>query len=153
MVRNRLETGDDGRLRAVATDQRETIPCDVVLDVGYLGTGLDGVPFDERRGVIPNDGGRALGADGSPVPGVYVAGSIKRGPSGVIGTNKKDATETVDLLLADAAEGRGAAGSPPLWMTSTHCSPRVVWRSSRTRAGSASTRSSAPRASRRAVRA
>jgi ferredoxin--NADP+ reductase len=107
VVRNRLEAGDDGRLRAVATDERETIPCDIVLrSVGYLGTGLDGVPFDERRGVIPNDGGRALGADGVPVPGVYVAGWIKRGPSGVIGTNKKDATETVELLLADAAEGR-----------------------------------------------
>jgi ferredoxin--NADP+ reductase len=107
VVRNRLEAGDDGRLRAVATDERETIPCDIVLrSVGYLGTGLDGAPFDERRGVIPNDGGRAVGADGSPVPGLYVAGWIKRGPSGVIGTNKKDATETVDLLLADAAEGR-----------------------------------------------
>jgi ferredoxin/flavodoxin---NADP+ reductase len=107
VVRNRLEPGDDGRLRAVATDVRETIPCDLVLrSVGYLGTGIPGVPFDERRGVIPNDGGRALDGSGDPVPGVYVAGWIKRGPSGVIGTNKKDATETVDLLLADAVEGR-----------------------------------------------
>ncbi|MGL6280036.1 MAG: FAD-dependent oxidoreductase [Gaiella sp.] len=107
VVRNRLEPGDDGRLRAVATDERETIACELVLrSVGYLGTGIDGVPFDERRGVIPNDGGRALDHDGAPVPGVYVAGWIKRGPSGVIGTNKKDATETVELLLSDAAAGR-----------------------------------------------
>lgn len=107
VVRNRLEAGPDGRVAAVATDEREVIPCDIVLrSVGYLGVGIAGVPFDERRGVIPNDGGRALGPDGAPVPGVYAAGWIKRGPSGVIGTNKKDATETVDLLLEDAAAGR-----------------------------------------------
>lgn len=112
VVRNRLEAGPDGRVAAVATDAREVIPCDIVLrSVGYLGIGLPGIPFDERRGVIPNDGGRALGPDGDPVPGVYAAGWIKRGPSGVIGTNKKDATETVELLLEDAAAGRlpGAA--------------------------------------------
>ena len=106
VVRNRLEAGADGRLSAVATDERETIPCDIVLrSVGYLGVGLPGLPFDERRGVIPNDGGRALGPDGAPVPRVYTAGWIKRGPSGVIGTNKKDATETVELLLSDHADG------------------------------------------------
>ena len=74
--------------------------------VGYRGVALPGVPFDERRAVIPNDGGRALDGSGEPVPGVYCAGWIKRGPTGVIGTNKKDATETVELLLADAREGR-----------------------------------------------
>ncbi|HEX3669354.1 MAG TPA: NADP oxidoreductase, partial [Acidimicrobiia bacterium] len=58
-----------------------------------------GVPFDERGGTIPNEGGRVE-------PGVYAAGWIKRGPTGVIGTNKKDATETVQLLLEDAAAGR-----------------------------------------------
>jgi ferredoxin--NADP+ reductase len=57
------------------------------------------VPFDESRGTIENDRGRVG-------PGVYAAGWIKRGPSGVIGTNKKDATETVELLLEDAREGR-----------------------------------------------
>jgi len=93
-------------VRAVPTEQRETIPCGIVLrSVGYLGVGIPGLPFDERRGVIPNDGGRALAADGAPVPGVYCAGWIKRGPTGVIGTNKKDATETAELVLADAAAG------------------------------------------------
>ena len=60
---------------------------------------------------MPNDGGRVLGADGEHVPGVYCAGWIKRGPSGVIGTNKKDATETVELLLEDARAGSAAAAS------------------------------------------
>lgn len=106
VVRNRLEADADGRLRAVPTGEQETIPCGIVLrSVGYLGVGIPGAPFDETRRVIPNDGGRALGPDGSPVPGVYCAGWIKRGPSGVIGTNKKDATETAELLLADAAAG------------------------------------------------
>jgi ferredoxin--NADP+ reductase len=105
VVRNRLEERD-GRLVAVPTDERETIPCDIVLrSVGYLGVGLAGLPFDERRGVIPNDGGRALDASGAPVARVYTAGWIKRGPSGVIGTNKKDATETVEKLLEDHAAG------------------------------------------------
>ena len=64
-----------------------------------------GVPFDERRGLIPNEAGRVSTPTG-PVPGQYVVGWIKRGPSGVIGTNKKDAQETVEALLEDVAEGR-----------------------------------------------
>ena len=60
---------------------------------------------------MPNDGGRVLGEDGAPVPGVYCAGWIKRGPTGVIGTNKKDATETVELLLEDAGGGRARRAS------------------------------------------
>ena len=71
---------------------------------------LPGVPFDERRGVIPNDGGRVLDDDGEPSRGVYGAGWIKRGPSGVIGTNKKDAAETVD---APARGRRGGLARPP----------------------------------------
>jgi ferredoxin--NADP+ reductase len=62
---------------------------------------LPGVPFDEWSGTIPNDRGRVAGAERT-----YAAGWIKRGPSGVIGTNKKDATETVELLLEDARAGR-----------------------------------------------
>jgi ferredoxin--NADP+ reductase len=70
--------------------------------IGYRGIPLPGVPFDERAGVIPNEGGRVLDpASGAPLPGEYVVGWIKRGPSGVIGTNKKDAQETVDAMLAD----------------------------------------------------
>jgi ferredoxin--NADP+ reductase len=103
LVRNEL----DGNERAVPTDERETLECELVFrSVGYRGVELAEVPFDERSGTIPNDRGRVLGADGKPLPGVYCAGWIKRGPSGVIGTNKKDATETVELLLEDAAAGR-----------------------------------------------
>jgi ferredoxin--NADP+ reductase len=96
LVRNELDENE----RAVATDVRETLSCGLVFrSVGYLGVELPGVAFDVRRGTIPNEGGRVE-------PGVYCAGWIKRGPSGVIGTNKKDATETVELLLEDAAAGR-----------------------------------------------
>ena len=70
---------------------------------------LPGVPFDERRGVIPNSGGRVEGAERT-----YAAGWIKRGPSGVIGTNKKDATETVEHLLADAKDGKLTASDSTL---------------------------------------
>jgi ferredoxin/flavodoxin---NADP+ reductase len=85
----------DADLRAVPTGETETLACGIVFrSVGYRGVELPGVPFDERSGTVPNDRGRVA-------PGVYVAGWIKRGPSGVIGTNKKDATETVELLLED----------------------------------------------------
>jgi ferredoxin/flavodoxin---NADP+ reductase len=106
VVRNELVPDEGGRLRAVPTDDRDVIPCSLVFrSVGYRGVGLPGVPFDERAGVIPNRQGRVLGEDGDPIPGVYCAGWIKRGPTGVIGTNKKDATETVELLLEDARAG------------------------------------------------
>ncbi len=95
LVRNRLETDARGTLRAVATGERESLACGIVFrSVGYRGVALPGVPFDEETGTIPNDRGRVG-------PGVYVAGWIKRGPSGVIGTNKKDAAETAELLLED----------------------------------------------------
>jgi ferredoxin/flavodoxin---NADP+ reductase len=106
LARNRLEADDSGRVRAVQTDEREVIPCGIVFrSVGYRGVGLPGVPYDERSGTIPNEGGRVLDESGAPVPGLYCAGWIKRGPTGVIGTNKKDATETVELLLEDARAG------------------------------------------------
>jgi ferredoxin--NADP+ reductase len=105
VVRNRL-VATNGRIVAEPTEEREVIPCGIVLrSVGYHGVSLPGVPFDERRGTIANEGGRVLGDDGAPVHGVYCTGWIKRGPSGVIGTNKKDATETVELLLEDARSG------------------------------------------------
>jgi ferredoxin--NADP+ reductase len=110
LVRNRLEADERGRLAAVPTDARETVECGLVLrSVGYRGVAVPGVPFDEGRGTMRNDGGRVLDEGGAPVPGVYCAGWIKRGPSGVIGTNKKDATETVQLLLDDVASGALAA--------------------------------------------
>jgi ferredoxin--NADP+ reductase len=106
IAHNRLEADESGRIRAVATDEREVIPCGIVFrSVGYRGVALPGVPYDERAGTIPNEGGRVLDASGDPIPGLYCAGWIKRGPTGVIGTNKKDATETVDLLLEDARAG------------------------------------------------
>jgi ferredoxin--NADP+ reductase len=107
IVHNRLEPDERGSVRAVATHEREVIPCGIVFrSVGYRGVGIPGVPFDEGAGRIPNDEGRVLGEDGSPIPGLYCAGWIKRGPTGVIGTNKKDATETVENLLEDARSGR-----------------------------------------------
>jgi ferredoxin--NADP+ reductase len=107
IVRNRLETDETGAVRAVPTGEREILPCGLVFrSVGYRGVAVPDVPFDERRGTIRNEGGRVLGDDTSPLPGVYCAGWIKRGPTGVIGTNKKDAAETVELLLEDVAAGR-----------------------------------------------
>jgi ferredoxin--NADP+ reductase len=106
IVRNRLEADGDGRVRATATDERELIPCGIVFrSVGYRGVGVPGAPFDERAGTMPNADGRVLDESGDPIPGLYCAGWIKRGPTGVIGTNKKDATETVELLLEDARAG------------------------------------------------
>jgi ferredoxin--NADP+ reductase len=102
VVRNRLEPAGRGGLRAVPTGERETVPAGIVFrSVGYRGVALPGVPFDEERGVIRNVGGRVIDEGGTAVTGVYAAGWIKRGPSGVIGTNKKDAQETVDAIFAD----------------------------------------------------
>ena len=107
VVRNRLEPDERGSVRAVPTDEREVIRCGIVFrSVGYRGVGIPGAPFDERSGRMPNDEGRVLGEDGSRIPGLHCAGWIKRGPTGVIGTNKKDATETVEHLLEDARAGR-----------------------------------------------
>jgi ferredoxin--NADP+ reductase len=106
IVRNVLEADAGGNVRAVSTDEREVIPCGIVFrSVGYRGVSLPGVPFDERSGSIPNAAGRVLDERGEPIPGLYAAGWIKRGPTGVIGTNKKDAVETVELLLEDARSG------------------------------------------------
>ncbi len=101
LVHNELHQQPDGSLRARATERTETIECGLVMRaIGYRGLPLPGVPFDERRGVIANEGGRVSGPDG-PVRGHYVVGWIKRGPTGVIGTNEKDAQETVNHILED----------------------------------------------------
>jgi ferredoxin--NADP+ reductase len=102
LVRNELVDG-----RAVPTDDRELVECGIVFrSVGYRGMPLEGVPFDEAACVLPNAGGRTLDGSGAPLTGVYCAGWIKRGPTGVIGTNKKDATETAEAVLEDARAGK-----------------------------------------------
>ncbi|MDX6407005.1 MAG: ferredoxin/flavodoxin---NADP+ reductase [Gaiellaceae bacterium] len=106
LVQNRLEE-QDGRVVAVPTGEHETLECGLVFrSVGYRGVGLPELPFDERRGTIRNDSGRVVNDDGAHVTGAYCAGWIKRGPTGIIGTNKKDATETVAQLLDDVHAGR-----------------------------------------------
>lgn len=94
----------DGALVAEPTGEVEEIPVGLVFrSVGYRGKPIPGLPFDERRGTVPNTQGRVTDpASGQALPGLYVAGWIKRGPSGVIGTNKPDAAETADAILTDA---------------------------------------------------
>jgi ferredoxin--NADP+ reductase len=100
LERNKL-SGDPGQQKAIGTGVTELVPCGVLFrSVGYRGVALAGVPFDEKGGVIPNTEGRVL-KDGNPVPGLYAAGWIKRGPSGIIGTNKPDSFETAKALIAD----------------------------------------------------
>jgi ferredoxin--NADP+ reductase len=100
---------ENGRVRG--TGEYETLPVGMVLrSVGYQSVPLDGVPFDERAYVVPNESGRILAAEGGFVPREYVAGWIKRGPTGVVGTNKSDAAETVRSLLEDLAAGDSRPG-------------------------------------------
>lgn len=103
LEKNRLEPTPSGYINAVGTGQYETLPVDMVLrSVGYRGVKLPDVSFDEKRGIIPNDDGRVLSeANGEIVKGQYVAGWIKRGPSGVVGTNKADAVITIKNLIED----------------------------------------------------
>jgi ferredoxin/flavodoxin---NADP+ reductase len=106
ICRNELRQ-EDSALRACSTDTTEEIECGLVFrSIGYRGTPLEGLPFDERSGTIPNEEGRIVSADGAPIAGEYAVGWIKRGPTGIIGTNKRDAQETVDSVLADLDAGR-----------------------------------------------
>jgi ferredoxin--NADP+ reductase len=107
VVRNTIAPTASGRLASEPSADSEDLEAGLVFRaVGYTGAAVAGVPFDSASGTVPNVAGRVTDADGEVVPGVYTAGWIKRGPSGVIGTNKKCATETVASLLEDAAEGR-----------------------------------------------
>ncbi|MEZ5117041.1 MAG: hypothetical protein R2737_12320 [Candidatus Nanopelagicales bacterium] len=104
VVVERTELDAEGR--AQGTGELSSIPAQLVVrSVGYRGMPLEGVPFDAARNVIPSSDGRVLDGD-AVVPGLYVAGWIKRGPTGIIGTNKKDAAQTVTSLLEDAEAGR-----------------------------------------------
>ena len=111
--RNEIVRADDGALRPRPVDEAvETIECGLVLrSVGYQAVPLPDVPFDERSFVLPNDAGRVLTPGGDRLPGVYAVGWIKRGPNGILGTNKRDAEETVSRLVEDLAAG--ALPEPP----------------------------------------
>ena len=115
LVKNELYQTETGTMRPRATDQVEEIPVGLVFrSIGYRGVPIKGVPFHERWGVILNEKGRVLdAASNEPVLGQYTAGWIKRGPSGVIGTNKPDAVETAECMLADLAEGKTLAPTHP----------------------------------------
>lgn len=115
MVHNELYETETGTLRPRPTDRTETIDVGLVFrSIGYRGVPLAGIPFHDRWGVILNDTGRVLDAETQqPLVGQYTAGWIKRGPSGVIGTNKPDATETVELMLDDLAAGAVLAPAHP----------------------------------------
>ncbi len=125
VVRNRLEDG-----RAVPTGEEEVIACGLVFrSIGYRGRPLADIPFDAKRGLIRNDGGRVCDEVGVPHRGEYAVGWIKRGPSGVIGTNKKDAADTVAKVVADAEAGalddsRPDADECAQWLLS--CAPDAV---------------------------
>lgn len=107
--KNRLVSENDGSggtSWAQGTGETELIGCGMVLrSVGYRGTPIPGVPFDERRCIVPNNAGRVLGKDGRHLPGEYVVGWAKRGPSGVIGTNKADAKATASVMAEDREAG------------------------------------------------
>jgi ferredoxin--NADP+ reductase len=107
IVRNRLVDGAGGKLRSESTGETEELSAGLVFrSVGYRGIPLPELPFDDRQGVVPNQAGRVVGGDGRALPGVYVSGWIKRGPTGVIGTNKPDAGETAASMIEDVAAGR-----------------------------------------------
>lgn len=96
-------TAPDGEGGIVDTGEFEVIPMQSLYRaVGYFGSPLDEIPFDENRGVIPNDRGRVLDLEGTPIPGVYATGWIKRGPIGLIGHTKSDAMETLERLMEDS---------------------------------------------------
>ena len=106
---------EGGVLKAKATDEVMHLNVDMVFrSIGYRGEAISGLPFDDRRGTIPNDQGQLLdGVDGKLLNQEYTAGWIKRGPSGVIGTNKQDAMETVSRLKQN-------------WQTSQTSQPKLV---------------------------
>jgi ferredoxin/flavodoxin---NADP+ reductase len=109
IVHNELVEADDGSLRPRPTDVTEELACGLVFrSIGYRGTQIPGVPFDKKSCTIPNERGRITGRTGE-----YAVGWIKRGPTGIIGTNKRDAQETVDTVLEDLDSGRLGTPSDP----------------------------------------
>ena len=107
IVKNEAYRSDDGSVRARATEQEEIIPVGLVFrSVGYRGLPVPEIPFNENWGTIYNDHGRVTNESGEVQTGLYTAGWIKRGPTGVIGTNKTDAQETVNAMVEDLKAGK-----------------------------------------------
>jgi ferredoxin--NADP+ reductase len=107
LIKNELVQGNDGSVRPRSTGREETIPVGLVFrSVGYKGLPLPNVPYHQDWGTILNEAGRVVDDSGNAVTGLYTAGWIKRGPSGVIGTNKTCAQETVACMVEDLAAGR-----------------------------------------------
>lgn len=110
---NEIVDDGQGNPRAVATGETEVLECGLVFrSIGYRGEPVDTVPFDADRGLIRNIGGRVTNEQRRALPGEYVAGWVKRGPSGVIGTNKKDSADTVAKIVADREAGLLTAKRP-----------------------------------------
>ncbi|HEX6229881.1 MAG TPA: NADP oxidoreductase, partial [Solirubrobacterales bacterium] len=107
LVRNELYLSEKGTLRPRPTGVHEELPVQMVFrSVGYRGVPLKGLPFHDRWGVVPNEKGRVVDPETSaPLRGIYVSGWIKRGATGIIGTNKPDAGETVECMVADLSAG------------------------------------------------
>ncbi len=120
--RNDLVSDENGRVAAKDSGEREALAVQLVVrSVGYRGLPTPGLPFDEKTATIPNTGGRVEGSRNE-----YVVGWIKRGPTGVIGTNKKDSQDTVDTLINDLADATGLADFPD-----THADELADWLASR----------------------
>lgn len=110
-------TRPDGEGGIIDTGETEIVPIQSLYRaIGYFGSPLDEIPFDDARGVIPNDQGRVLDLEGDPIPGIYASGWIKRGPIGLIGHTKSDAMETLECLIDDQAT----------WWTPEHTDPEVI---------------------------
>ncbi|MEI8306218.1 MAG: FAD-dependent oxidoreductase [Chloroflexales bacterium] len=108
MEHNDLKQAADGSLRAIGSGKYETLQCGMILrSVGYRGSPIPGVPFGDSSGTIPNVAGRVFHNRDEVLPGEYVVGWAKRGPSGIIGTNKPDSVSTVSSMLEDLAELEG----------------------------------------------
>ncbi|KAG0051309.1 hypothetical protein BGZ83_003869 [Gryganskiella cystojenkinii] len=102
---NRLE-GDDKNRKAVLTEQQESLDCGLAFrSIGYKSVGIVGVPFDERKGIVPNMDGKVMDKEQKIVPGLYASGWLKRGPIGVIATTMADAYQTADTIIADWNRG------------------------------------------------
>ncbi|HEV8240333.1 MAG TPA: NAD(P)-binding protein [Thermoanaerobaculia bacterium] len=122
LERTRLESDGRGGTKAIGTGEFEELPATMVIRaIGYKSLPLVDLPYDARAGLVPNREGRVVDAKGEPLPGEYVVGWVKRGPTGLIGSNKPDAAETVQVMLADlpktqalSAEAADLAAVPTL---------------------------------------